>query len=179
MRVVGLLLLIVIISSCSAGKSGDVTETGNPFSKVAELESELNTFSGSREELVELKNQLNTALVDIYHNGSNEDAATALYKLHMSFASDKKYVLSAKYGDTLINNYPDFNNREMVIESQYNNYDMFISPRDKDKVKHYLELWLQEFPDMDSTKRADIEFRLEFVGLTIEQLMERNQEELK
>jgi hypothetical protein len=88
------------------------------------------------------------------------------------------YVEAAMYADTLINKYPDYINRPMVIESQYNNYDMFIKPRNIDKAKYYLELLLKEDKEMDKERRADFEYRLEYIDLTIEQLMERDMTEL-
>ena len=102
-----------------------------------------------------------------------------MFGLQMIYSAKRDFTTAAKYADTLIENYPNYPNRLLVIESQYTNYDMFIQPRDQEKARYYLEMLLKEDKKMDKQTRADFEYRLEYMDLTIEQLMERNMTELK
>ena len=91
----------------------------------------------------------------------------------MICSSTKRYPLSINYGDTLLNQYPDYINRAMIVESMAVTYDIFISPRDKEKVRFYNELLLKENPNLPKDKRKEIEFKLENLDLTLEEMIEK------
>lgn len=176
-RLLAAVSISLLIISCSSDPK--VNEDVSEWDSIAQIEDQLYNATDA-DEINELKLKLRTDLLNFSkENAGEEKAAEALYKLHMSYASDGQYETSAKYGDQLIKEYPAFSMREIVIESQYNNYDMFIQPRNKARAKEYLELWLKEYPDMDSTKRVDIKYRLEYIDLPIEQIMEMKMKELK
>ena len=92
----------------------------------------------------------------------------------MIYSSTKRYPLSVNYGDTLLNQYPDYINRAMIIESMAVTYDIFILPRNKDKVRFYNELLLKENPDLSEDKQAEIKFKLENLDLTLEEMIEKS-----
>jgi hypothetical protein len=75
--------------------------------------------------------------------------------------------------DTLIQNYPLYKNRSMVLESLASAYDVFIIPRRKDKVKRYYEMLLKESKTLTNEQRKDIEFRLQNIDLTFEELIQK------
>lgn len=87
-------------------------------------------------------------------------APECLDKAHMllTVAGDMKEAV--KWGELLIEKYPAYPNRPMVLENLALAYDYSIEPRDSNKVRKYYELLLKENPDMDTEKRDDIERRL-------------------
>ena len=134
-KIIITLLALFTIASCG-------NDTQNKLSpeqlKVQELESKIMELSkgeysvkemdSSRVELIEALNTLYEA--DI----SDSVSAQTLDKMQLAYSAMHDYVNAAHISDTLINNYPDYPNRELVLESQANNYDMFIIPRRKDKA---------------------------------------------
>lgn len=177
MRVVILLLFIGLLIGCSQDRSQEglksaITEKENALKNLAPEDDDLETRAAMRQELID-------ALLDYYHTYPKDDySPECLDKVHFVYTAMRKFASAARYGDTLLMNYPDYVNREMVIESQYNTYDMFITPRDVEKVEYYLNMWLKEYPDMDKDRRAEIEYRLKYIDLTIEQIMDMKMTEL-
>ena len=120
------------------------------------------------DELVEL-------LLAYYHaSPESVEAPLCLDKIHMIYSSTKRYSLSVNYGDTLLNQYPDYINRAMIIESMAVTYDIFIHPRNKDKVRFYNEMLLTENPDLPEEKQAEIKFKLENLDLTLEEMIRKS-----
>ncbi len=174
MKLAGFVIGLLFVVSCSQNVEESLRES------IQLLENELkNTSVNDVDKVAMLKDSLVGELLNYYRKYPNDPyAPECLDKVHFIYSSQMNYVEAAMYADTLINKYPDYINRPMVIESQYNNYDMFIKPRNIDKAKYYLELLLKEDKEMDKERRADFEYRLEYIDLTIEQLMERDMTEL-
>lgn len=117
--------------------------------------------------------RLKWKLVNFYQSfPENEYAPEYLDKLHMLAIGERDYENGMRYADTLINNYKDYINRPMILESMANAYDMFIQPRDIAKVEYYNTLLLKENPKMDKEKREEIEFRMKHIDLTIDELID-------
>lgn len=120
-----------------------------------------------------MMNRLKDKLIHYYQTfPDNEYAPEYLDKLHMLAIGERDYATGMCYADTLIKQYKDYINRPMILESMANAYDMFIQPRDIEKVKYYNNLLLKENPQMDKDKRAEIEYRLEHIDLTIDELID-------
>lgn len=122
---------------------------------------------------VQMKQRLINKLVYYYQNFPEDKYAPEyLDKLHMIAVGERDYETAMKYADTLINNYKDYINRSMVLESMANAYDMFILPRDTSKVRYYNDLLLKENPDMDKDKREEIQYRMKHLDLTIDEFID-------
>ena len=120
------------------------------------------------DELVEL-------LLSYYESFPNSiEAPLCLDKIHMIYSSTKRYPLSIKYGDILLDEYPNYINRTMIIESMSVTYDIFILPRNIEKIRYYNELLLKENPELPEEKREEIEFKLENLDLTLEELIRKS-----
>ena len=89
----------------------------------------------------------------------------------MIYSSTKRYEKSAIYGDTLVLEYPDYINRPLILESMANVYDMYIFPRDTSKVRYYNELLLKENKDISKEKREEIQFKLDNLELTLQEII--------
>lgn len=122
---------------------------------------------------VAMKQRLIEKLINYYQTFPEDQYAPEyLDKLHMVAVGEQDYNTAMKYADTLINNYKDYINRAMVLESMANAYDMFIVPRDTSKVRYYNNLLLKENPKMDKAKREEILYRMKYLELTIDEFIE-------
>lgn len=176
MRILLGLSLAILLLACGAEESAtDLKEV------IESLEDQLNKESATNSDETELlRDSLANTLLKCYQaDRQDKSAPEYLDKLQMIYSAKRDYATAAAYADTLIENYPNYANRLLVIESQYTNYDMFIQPRDVEKARYYLEMLLKEDKKMDKQTRADFEYRLEYMDLTIEQLMQQNMTELK
>lgn len=176
MRIFVLISSVFLIIACSDDRSVDSLKA-----RIDQQVEALQQLSDTPDNLVKrdtMRLELIDALLDFYHTYPEDTyAPECLDKVHFVYSAMRDYRMAAKYGDTILLNYPDYVNREMVIESQYNTYDMFVTPRNPDKAKYYLELWLKEYPDMPKEKREEIEFRLKYIALPLEKVIELQQEE--
>jgi len=112
---------------------------------------------------IELINRLRT-----YTKAFPQDtfSADCLFKIHMIYEHLRAPREARAYGDTLLERFPDYKNRLLVIESLGSSYDI-NAPRDTAMVRKYYNLLLQE-PKMPTQKKKDIKARLARLDLTFE-----------
>lgn len=103
----------------------------------------------------------------------SKEAPKYMDKAHIIFASAGLHQRSVIIADSLIAMYPMYKNRAMVLESLAGAYDVFVIPRQKDKVKKYYELLLKENPKMKAEQRKQIEDRLKYIDLTFEEYVSK------
>lgn len=102
----------------------------------------------------------------------SEEAPKLLDKAHMIFCNFNMHRRSLEPAQKVIEKYPYYKNRLMVIQSVANAYDMFILPREKNQAKKYYELYLKENKNISKEEKADLEFRIKNIDLTVDQLIE-------
>lgn len=168
---IGLVLLLI---SCKSDGDHEGLRT-----QIKELEDSISMLTANLRPGQQVNPSLDqdlVALLQDYYRQFPDDpyAPECLDKLHMKYSGMGDYKTCALYADTLIDNYPDYVNRAMILESQATNYDFYIQPRDTTKVRYYYELLLKENPDLPEEKREGIKDRLNHLDLTIEQLILRN-----
>jgi len=105
----------------------------------------------------------------------DEEAPEYFDKAHMILAGAGLHSRSGMLADTIITMYPKYKNRAMVLESAAVTYDMFILPRRKDKVKKYYELLLKDYPNLPKEQKENIQFRLDNIDLSFDELIEKQQ----
>ena len=93
-------------------------------------------------------------------------SADCLFKIHMIYEHLRAPREARAYGDTLLERFPDYKNRLLVIESLGSSYDI-NAPRDTAMVRKYYNLQLQE-PKMPTQTKKDIKARLARLDLTFE-----------
>ncbi len=93
-------------------------------------------------------------------------AADCLFKIHMIYEHLRAPREARAYGDTLLERFPDYKNRLLVIESLGSSYDI-NAPRDTAMVRKYYTLLLKE-PKIPTQKKKDIKARLARLDLTFE-----------
>jgi len=129
-------------------------------------------FSAASDSLIEV-------LLEYYHAYPKDKfSAECVTKVHMLHSAMGNVKESVAYGDTLLEQFPKYKNRSQVIESQIQAYEMLIKPRNVDKIKEYLNLWLAENKDAPKQKIEDMKYHLKFVDMSLEQRMMMNMEEL-
>lgn len=145
-------LLILLLTSCggqdaAVDKMSDAQKTS--ISQIEKLEQEILNLPMNSKADADLINSSKQVLVDsllTYYRNYSKDTLAPVYldKVHMLYSGMGEYQTASNYADMIIKQYPNYVNRKMVIESQIINYDIFITPRKKEKVQEYIELMLQE-----------------------------------
>ncbi len=108
--------------------------------------------------------ELINRLLAYYHAFPKDKyAADCLFKTHIKYSDLQAYELSVAYGDTILQLFPKFENKDFLLESIASTYDVLIEPRDEEKVRLYYETLLKE--DLKPVKRKDIENRLAHIDL--------------
>ena len=111
--------------------------------------------------------ELINRLIAFYHAYPKEDyAATCLMKVHIKYSDLNAHQKALAYGDTLLNSFPKFKNRDFIIESMASTYDIMITPRDTAQIRKYYNLLLKE-PTITQEKRKDVLERLKHIDMTL------------
>ena len=101
----------------------------------------------------------------------DKDAALSLHKVSMMYSAMGVPDLSVKYADSLIQNYPKYKDRWLVLQSNAMYYDREVQPRDKEKMRYYLEKLINEYPNLDPETLEMTKSRLETIDLTFDELI--------
>ena len=165
------MIVLLILTSCSS--SDAQSELRN---EIEQKEASITTLSENLapgEKLDPLEKQELIDLLNDYVAKFPEDvfAPECLSRVHMIYSGEADYKASVEYADRIINDYPDYINRALIIESQAGSYDIWIKPRDTSKVRFYYQMLLDEYPDLPKDKVDDIQARLKNMNLTIEQII--------
>ena len=94
-------------------------------------------------------------------------------KLHTTYLNLNAKELAVSYGDTLVQRYPKYKDRLLILQSLALYYDSEVTPRDQEKVKFYHEMILEEYPNINPEILEVSKTRLENIGLTLEELIEK------
>lgn len=160
--------IVLLISACG-GKKNELSYD----QRIAQYEDSIEQWGGglgSQEEINGFAERYINLLLETYNEeSSNPNNATYLDRVHMWYASIGKPNESVKWGETLLKKFPNYSNRAMVIESMAAMYDGDITPRDSNKVRSYYTQLLTEFPKLNPEKRKDIEKRLKYNNLSLEE----------
>lgn len=107
----------------------------------------------------------------------SKEAPRYLDKAHIILSSVGRHGMAVLYADTLIQKYPSYDNRPMVLQSMASAYDLFIIPRRKELVKKYYTLLLKENPNLPKEEKEMIQYRLDHIDLTFDQMIELQMQE--
>ncbi len=170
--VIGLLGLITVLAACSGGSEKDAVTKESLVKEITLFEDSLKRNlvpSGSREVTIDYAEKC----LAVYRNyPKSKEAPKYLDKAHIILSSNGLHGLAVLYADTLINKYPDYKNRPMVLQSLASAYDLFIIPRKKELVFKYYNMLLKENPDLPKEERENVQFRLDNIDKTFDELIE-------
>lgn len=161
--------------------SSEDKKKGEIKARIVEIEDSLSRIDGNSVSEQILMNELNIRLLDqliTFYRKYPDDELTPQYlgKIHLKYSGMQMYLEAAKFGDTLLEKYPDYEDRAIILESQASNYNYFLEPRDKKKVKKYLTLLLKENPDLPAEKKKEIQIVLDNIDLDWEELVKKQEE---
>lgn len=166
--------LILLLFSCGSQdpaveSMSDAQKTS--ISQIEKLEEEILDLPMNTATDAELLKSSKEVLVDsllAYYRNYPKDTLAPVYldKVHMLYSGMGEYRMASTYADLIINQYPNYVNRKMVIESQIINYDIFIQPRNREKVQNYIELILNE-ATLTSEERQEYKSRLENIDKSL------------
>ncbi len=170
----------IALNSCKSDANNSDNKSAKPSletlkESVKEMKDSLKTLQAKGQKIESLHRiELINRLLSVYHNyPKSEPAADCLFETHMIYSAMEAHDYSVAYGDTLLNEYPKYKNRALVLESQGANYDIFIAPRDSSKVRFYYSALLNENPKMDKEKREGILERLNYNNLNYDEFIEK------
>lgn len=182
-----LLLVAATFAACGGkekgSKEGEKPSKEELIQRINYMEDSLKGLTAQLKDIKQIPNltrmELINRLLDFYRNYPEDKfAPECLDKVHMTYSGMGVYVRSVEYADTLLQKYPDYVNRAMVLESQGSSYDIFIQPRDSAKVRYYYELLLKENPNMDKAKKNGIKDRLKYNHLNFDQYIDKQMENI-
>lgn len=176
-RVLFAMVLLLVLGSCGSKSAED-----NAEGRVQTEQEAIASFKKFEDSLKQNTTDLNTnqatgvlyanKCLDIYHQfPKSKEAPRYLDKAHIIFSSLGLYRRSVQLADTLLNNYPSYKNRAFVIESVATSYDVFLLPREKDKVVYYYTLLLKENPQLPAERRKEIQDRIDYADMSFEELI--------
>jgi hypothetical protein len=93
-------------------------------------------------------------------------SAECLFKIHEKYSELDAPKKALDYGDTLLVNFPNFPNRDFLLESMCATYEVDIVPTDTSSLRKYYTLLLKE-ATVTPEKRKEIQMRLKYIGMTL------------
>lgn len=174
-----LFIFTLLFSSC---KNSETNNAKNE-SKKQELLSKISLFekkgmNSSKGIEKSDRDSLINALNNFYYAfPKDKKTPFCLDKLQMIYSSTEEYEKCSEYLDIIIQNFPKYINRPLIIEAQASNYDIFIQPRDSSKVRLFYNLLLSENPNLAEEKKNNILRRLENNHLNFNQYLQFLKEE--
>lgn len=170
--VAGMVGLVVLLTACSGGTAKETVTKEALVQEVTVFEDSLKRNlipAGSREVTINYAEKC----LAVYRNfPKSKEAPKYLDKAHVILSSNGLHGLAVLYADTLINKYPNYKNRPMVLQSLASAYDLFIIPRKKELVVKYYKMLLKENPNLPKEERENVQFRLDNIDKTFEELID-------
>ena len=169
MRKITIVLSCICLLLYSCGNNHKVDENSREAlkTKISEMEDSISALQKKSSEpipnltSIELINRLTA-----YYSAFPKDdySADCLFKLHMKFSELNAEEKALAYGDTLLQGFPNYQNRDFILESMASTYDVLIEPRDTSKIRYFYSLLLKE-KNLPKEKRYGIENRLKYIDL--------------
>jgi len=159
--------ICLLLYSCGNNPKVDKNSREALKTKITEMEDSISALQKNSSspipnlKSIELINRL-TAYYTAFPK--DEYAADCLFKLHMKFSELNAEEKALEYGDTLLLNFPNYKNRDFILESMASTYDVLIEPRDTSKVRYYYSLLLK-VKNLPKEKRDGIVNRLKYIDL--------------
>jgi hypothetical protein len=177
-KVLFLFALLLLFSSCKNGASEkeDALKNRGVGLSRNELKYSIKQMEDSITGLLQNKDrnklipsltyiELINRLKSYYQRFPNDPySAECLVKIHIKYMDLNALENSVAYGDTLLANFPNFQNRDFLLESMGSAYDSGIEPRDTAMVRRYYTLLLKE-PTLAPETREGIIMRLKYIKM--------------
>jgi len=182
----GIIVVAALVVSCGGEEESDAKKDGKFYTTeipeadvlrvgIKQLEDSIMKIDNSDSKLKNLVQQACIEKLKLLYQAypEDKDAALSLHKVSMMYSAMGVPRLSAQYGDSLIEKYPDYKDGWLVLQSNAYYYDNEVEPRDKEKVRYYHETLLKNYPNLDSVTREQSKSRLETIDLTFDELIKQ------
>ena len=177
-KVLFLFAFLLLLASCknqTATKKTVSSKKDTPLSRnelvasVKQMEDSIMSLTNSPKpsaKILSLSNvELINRLVSFYQAFPKDPfSAECLFKIHEKYSELQAPKKALDYGDTLLVNFPNFPNRDFLLESMCAIYDVEIVPRDTTSLRKYNTLLLKE-AKVTPEKRKEIQMRLKYIGM--------------
>jgi hypothetical protein len=178
MKIIGIICIALIAFACgsktNSEKKLDVVEMKKELALVDDSLKQEFQDAKKNNRMVSGDKMARTiaAYLKFYRAFPKDDYAPfCLDKIQGLHMQNNNIHLSLAYSDTLLEKYPSYENRFVILESQGANYDVFEEYRDTNLVRKYYTLLLKEHKKITAEKRTDIQYRLDHLNLTFEELI--------
>jgi hypothetical protein len=166
---ISIIILFSMIYSCGDNSQKAELTREDYKSKIEQMEdsiAEIQKDPIAAAKMPSLTNiELINRLVAYYQAFPKDDyAADCLFKIHMKYGELQAHQNAVAYGDTLLNSFPKYKNRDFLLESIGSSYDLYIEPRDTSKIRYYYQLLLKE-NTIKNDKKEEIKARLDYLNL--------------
>lgn len=168
------LIALLCLNACSnndSANSADQIKGGSMSNEglknaIKQMEDSIVTMQKTNKNIpslaqIELINRLK---LFYYAFPTDKYAADCLFKIHIKYSDLNSQKNAMAYGDTLLKNFPNYSNRDFLLESMGSSYDVVIEPRDTSKVRYYYTMLLKEGA-ISAAKREDLKLRLKYIKL--------------
>lgn len=174
LSIVTCLIALLCLNACSnndSANSADQIKGGSMSNEglknaIKQMEDSIVTMQKTNKNIpslaqIELINRLK-----LFYQAFPTDkyAADCLFKIHIKYSDLNSQKNAMAYGDTLLKNFPNYSNRDFLLESMGSSYDVVIEPRDTTKVRYYYTMLLKEGA-ISAAKREDLKLRLKYIKL--------------
>ncbi|HLU86910.1 MAG TPA: hypothetical protein VKZ44_04080 [Taishania sp.] len=171
-----ILFAVVTLVSCTGNKSQI-----SVHERIEMYEDSIKQWGGglgTKADIIEFAKNYIATLEEAYNEDPNHKlAAEYIDRIHMWCIVTGQPQEALKWAKIVLEKYPKYVNRPMVIESVAALYDGDIQPRDSAKVREYYEMLLKENPKLDKIVVEDIKHRLKFNELSLEEYILSQAEE--
>lgn len=166
----------LLLVSCNT----DATEDKHEETEVVDTTPQLNDLVAISDSIaadlkkdiprVELKKYRNAIArnIDIYsYYPKSEESAKAVDLVQGYATQIEDYALSVEWSEKLINEYPEYKGRELILFNLANTCNLMT--KDTIKAKKYFNMFIEEYPN--SPLSADARFSVEHLGLSLEDII--------
>lgn len=174
LSIVTCLIALLCLNACSnndSANSADQIKGGSMSNEglknaIKQMEDSIVTMQKTNKNIPSLAQiELINRLKLFYHAfPTDKYAADCLFKIHIKYSDLNSQKNAMAYGDTLLKNFPNYSNRDFLLESMGSSYDVVIEPRDTSKVRYYYTMLLKEGA-ISAAKREDLKLRLKYIKL--------------
>jgi len=167
-----LFLFSILLFAACQNNTAEPTQQESLRSRITSFEDSLAKLQKDPKKAAQITSLTQIELINrltAYSRKYPKDAFSAdcLFKTHMIYENLRAHQEARAYADTLLERFPAYKNRKLLLESLASSYDL-NTPRDTSKVRYYFELLLKE-PGLKAQQKKDIKSRLVHLDLTFEE----------
>jgi hypothetical protein len=128
----GFLIFTLFVFSCGDDSEKNELTREDYKKSIKQMEDSIATIQKDPVAAAKMPSLTNIELINrlvaYYHAfPKDEYAADCLFKVHMKYGELQAHQNAVAYGDTLLQSYPNYKNRDFLLESLGSSYDVYIN----------------------------------------------------